>query len=168
MSVPPAYQPPPKKSRAHVWVLGIGGVIVVLSLLFCAGGGLGVFNAAKELIDQPMHHGSYTVQLDEGESTSVYSEDESATCSATGPEGPVSDSSVANESVAFGDRDLHRVMAIDAEGSGDYTIQCSAPFVVGEGVSTVGIVLATVGGLLCALGSIVVIVGVILWIVRRR
>ena len=168
MSYPPAYQPPQKKSRAHVWVLGIGGVLLVISLLFCAGGGFGTFNAAKDLVDQPMHHGSYTVALEDGESTSVFSEDELATCTASGPNGPVENTAVADENVSFGDRDLHRVMAIDADGSGDYTINCTAPFVVGEGVSAVGIVAATIGGLLCCLGSVVLIVGLVIWIVRRR
>ncbi|WP_068249459.1 hypothetical protein [Janibacter corallicola] len=168
MSVPPAYQPPPKKSRAHAWVLGIGGVLVLLSLLLCAFGGFGAFNAAKDLVDQPMHHGSYTVALEDGESTSVFSEDELATCTASGPNGPVENTAVADENVSFGDRDLHRVMAIDADGSGDYTINCTAPFVVGEGVSVAGIVAASIGGALCCLGSVVVIIGLIIWIVRRR
>lgn len=168
MSVPPAYQPPPKKSRAHLWVLGIGGVIVVLSLLLCAGGGFGTFSAAKDLIDQPMHHGSYSVSLEDGESASVFSEDELATCTASGPNGPVEDTAVADENVTFGDRDLHRVMAFDADGSGDYTVNCSAPFVVGDGVSVVGIVVASIGGLLCCLGSVTVIIGFVVWLVRRR
>lgn len=168
MSYQPAYQPPQKKSRAHVWVLGIGGVLVVLSLLLCAGGGFGTFNAAKELIDQPMHSGSYTVSLEDGESTSVFSENEFASCTASGPNGPVENTAVADENVSFGDRDLHRVMAIDADGSGAYTFNCSSPFVVGQGISVVGTVVATIGGLLCCLGSVVVIVGFVIWIARRK
>lgn len=169
MSVQPPYQPAPqKKSRAHVWVLGIGAAIAIISILLCVGGGFSVFSDAKDLVDQPMHHGSHTVQLEEGETTDVYSESQMTSCTATGPNGPVADKGVANETISMGNKELHRAMKIEAQASGDYTITCSDPFVVGEGFSVGGLFLMIASVFGCIIGSILLLVGVVIWALRRR
>lgn len=157
---------PARKKRP--WLLIIGGVLAVLSLLLCFGGGFGVFSGVQDLADQQAHNGSHTVQLDEGESTGVYAENPATTCTATGPDGPVPDSADASETVSWGDTELVRVMEVEATTTGEYTISCSDAFVVGEGLPIGSMVVAIIGGAVCVLASILLIIGVILWAVRRR
>lgn len=149
------------------WTLIIGGILALLALLLCCGGGLLSIGPVQDLADQPVRTGSHTVQLDEGESTGVWSESETTSCSALGPNGPVSDSGSSTQSVTWGGKELERVMRVEADRSGSYTISCSAPFVVGEGFPVGGIVTAAVGGFLGCISLVVLVVGLALWLIKR-
>lgn len=160
--------PPQPAQQGKPWTLIIGGIIAVVSLLLCCGGGFLFFGPVQDLVEQPMHNGSHVVQLEEGESTGVWSENDLASCSATGPSGPVTDSGGASQTVTWGDTELERIMAIEADESGSYTITCSAPFVVGEGFNVPGVILSSVGGFFCCLSVVLLVVGGILWLTRRK
>ena len=164
----PAIDRPARKG--HPWLLIIGGGLAVIALLLCGAGGIGTFSQVKGLADATPVTGPHTVQLQQGESVSVWSEVEGAAgCTATGPGGdPVGDSAVGTQSFSWGDREVHRVMKVEAAQSGDHTIMCAQPFVVGDGISVGGIVLGAAGGGLGCLAVLVLGIGLSLWLVRRK
>lgn len=163
----PAIERPAKKG--HSWLLLIGGVLALIGLVLCGFGGFATYGHAKEIGDAPMVTGSQTVHLDEGESAAVWSEVEGNACSATGPSGAeVSDSGVGTQSLTWGDREMHRAMQVEATRTGDHTITCAMPFVVGESVSWSGVAMAVVGGGLGCLAVVLVAIGLSLWLVRRK
>lgn len=163
-----SYATPQPAKRGTPWTLIIGGIIALLAVLLCCAGGFLTFGPVQDLAEQPMQTGSHVVELEEGESTGVWSENEFASCSASGPSGPVSDSGSAGQSVTWGDTELERIMLVEAEESGSYTITCSAPFVVGDGLPTAGVVTASIGGFLCCIGTVVTVIGLVLWLVKRK
>lgn len=160
--------PQPAARRGTPWTLIIGGVIALLAVLLCVGGGILTVGPVQDLVDQPMRTGSHVVELEEGESVGVWSEDDLATCSVTGPSGPVDDAGGADQSVTWGDRELGRVMVVEAEESGSHTITCSAPFVVGEGFPVPGVIAMVIGGSLCCISVVVIVIGLVLWLTKRR
>lgn len=159
-------QPPAKKKTP--WVLIIGGVLGLIAIVLCAVGGFLTFSPVQDLAEQPQRTGSHEVQLDEGESIGVWSEDASASCTAAGPAGPVSDSGGSTQTVTWGDTELERVMLVEADQSGSYTISCSAPFVVGDGLPVGGVVTAALGGALCCIAVVVLVVGLVIWLTKRK
>lgn len=168
---PPPYEQPgyaPKKGKP--WLLIVAGLVLLVSLVLCGIGALNVFSTMKDLADQPMQTGTQTVQLDEGESTDVWVDQATGgSCTATAPDGsPIRSSSTVTQDVAWGDKELTRAMTFEATQSGDHTISCTTPFVVGKGISMGGSALTFVGGALCCLGSVLAIIGLVLWLVRRK
>lgn len=160
--------PPQPARRGKPWLLIIGSTLLLISLLLCAVGGFMGLGPVKELADQPEQTAPHSVQLAEGDSRAVWSQTSGTSCTVTGPSGPVSDSSSGSSSTTWGDKSFERVMSFEADQSGDYTVSCTAPFVVGDNVSMGGIVMASIGGLLCCLSAVLVLVGFVLWLMKRR
>lgn len=161
--------PPQPAKKGKPWTLIIGGIVALIALLLCCGGGIPLFSWASDLMDAPERTGSHSVQLDEGESVAVWVEaDTGTTCSATGPGGPVSSEGVSDQTMSVNDRELERELSFEAEESGSYTINCTGTFVVGDDLPVGGISVAAIGGALCCLSSILVIVGGILWLTKRK
>lgn len=168
---PPPYEQPgyaPKKGKP--WLLIVGGITLLLSLVLCGIGGFNVYGSMTDLTDKPMQTGSQTVALDEGETANVWARAGSGTtCSAVGPNGStVSSDTSVSQTVSVGDKELERVMAFEATDGGDHTVTCTGDFVVGDGISVVGSVIAGIGSLLCCLGVVLGVVGLILWLVRKK
>lgn len=162
------FPPAPAQKRGRPWLIIIGGVLVVLALLLCVVGGVTTFTGVQDLAEQEPHTGSYTIQLEEGESTGVWSEDPATSCTATGPTGDVTDPAFGTSTVTWGDTELTKAIEVDATTTGEYTISCTSPFVVGDGFSAGSIITGVIGGAVCVLASLLLLVGVILWAVRRR
>lgn len=163
----PAPHAQPKKRRP--WLLIIGALIMILS---AALGALGLFlgiSPAAELTDEQPITGSTVINLEEGESTNVWSESVATSCTVTGPDGaPVSDSGTGTQTISLNDTSLHRVMKIEASAGGDHTVSCSNPFVLGEGISPAWLAMGPIGGLGCCLGLVLTIIGFVLWLVNRN
>lgn len=162
----PAIERPAKKS--HPWLLIIGGVLALIALLLCGVGGIGTFSQVKGIADATPITGAHTGQVEDGESLSVWSEAEADVCTATGPDGDsVGNTAMGTQSFSWGDREVHRVMKVEAAQTGDHTITCSLPFVVGDGIFVGGIVLAVIGGGLGLLAVVPIGIWLSLWLVRR-
>ncbi len=150
-------------------LLIIGGAVLLLSLLLCGIGGFRMVGGMQGLAEEPERTGSHTITAAEGDTISVWAEPDAAiSCTVDGPSGPLADESSASMSSTVGDRELERVMAVNATEAGDYTVSCNEPFVVATNVSMSGLWIASVGGALCCLGSVLAIVGLIVWLSRRK
>lgn len=161
--------PPQPAKRGKPWTLIIGGVLTLVALLFCLGGGIPTVSYAADLIDAPQHNGAHTVQLDEGESAAVWVEaGTGTTCSVNGPSGPVSNDGGSSQSVNVNDRELERAFAFDAPSDGSYTISCSGTFVVGDSMPVLATVAMGIGGLLCCISVVMLIIGLVLWLNKRK
>lgn len=176
-SAPPPYEQPGQPGQSgntskggKPWLLISGGIIVLLSLVLCGIGGFMAVPQMQDIGEAEQITGSTTVTLEEGESTNAWVEEGSyATCSAIAPDGSsVPDASNGEQTVSWGNDSYERAFAIEAEQSGQYTISCSAPFVLGDGISTGGILVASGGGVLCCIGFLVLVIGLVLWLVRRK
>ncbi|NYF98183.1 hypothetical protein [Janibacter cremeus] len=146
----------------------VGLVLAVLALLLCVGGAGFLFLEVQDVTDEPVHEGSHTIQLEAGESTAVWSSHAQATCSVAGPDGPVSDSGTASQTVTFGGQELQRIFAIDAGSAGSYAISCSAPFIVADSLNMGAFVPVALGSGLCCFSVFVIIVGLVLWLSKRK
>lgn len=164
------YQPAPTQPGrgGTQWLFIVGVVLLLVALLMCGIGGFTGMRPALDLADKPEQTAPQSVQLEEGESVSVWSQTSSATCTVLGPGGPVSNSGTSEQNISLGDKEFHRVMAFDADRAGSYTVSCTAPFVVGDGIGVGGIVVAALGSGLCCLAVVLVVVGLVLWLRRRR
>lgn len=155
--------------RGKPWTLIIGGVLTLLALLLCCGGGIPTVGYASDLMDAPEHNGSHTVQLDEGESAAVWVEaGTGTTCSVHGPSGSVSNEGGSSQSVNVNERELERAFAFDAPSDGSYTISCTGTFVVGDSMPMAGVIAMGLGGALCCISVIVLIIGLVLWLNKRK
>lgn len=157
--------PQPKSTKPKVLIAGL--VTAVIAVLLCGGGAAMIYLQGKAIADAPVHQGSHTVQLEEGESTAIWSQ-RTIGCTVVGPEGPVRDSGSSSQSVDVAGTQWERVFAIDAESAGDYEITCSGPFVTGDSVSFAGLVPAAIGAGLGCISVVVVIIGLVLWLSKRR
>lgn len=167
MSFPP-HSPPPA-TRGRPWVLIVGSVLLLISLLLCAVGGFLGVGPIMDLADQPESTAPQTVQLAQGDSRAVWSQTQGASCTVRGPDAAmVTDSSTGESSASWGGKSFERVMSFEADTAGDYTVSCTAPFVVGEDMSVGGIIMATFGSMLCCFAVVIVAVGLVLWLRRRR
>ncbi len=124
--------------------------------------------SGQDLADSPEYTGSHTVTLQEGDTRAVWSSDESASCSVTGPSGSVSDASGSTQTTSWGEEQYHRVFAIEADQAGDYTINCASPFRVGDSLSTGGFIGMGVGAGLGCLAVVLMGIGLVLWLTRRK
>lgn len=159
----------PAPSSGKPWTLIIGGIISLLALLLCCGGGIPTVSYITDLMDAPEHNGSHSVQLDEGESAAIWVEaDSGTTCSVAGPSGPVSDEGGAEQTVELNGKELERTFAFDAPADGSYTITCSGTFIVADSMPMATVALMGIGGALCCLGVVVVAVGGVLWLTKRK
>jgi hypothetical protein len=165
MTYPAAPQQP---TRRRPWVLIIGATLLLVALLLCSVGGFMSLGPVKDLADRPEQTAPQTVQLTQGDTRAVWSQTSGATCTVTGPGGPVSDSSSGGSSMTWGDKTLERVMSFEADQTGDFTVSCTAPFVIGDNVSVGGIVMASIGSALCCISVVLLVVGLVLWLSRRR
>jgi hypothetical protein len=157
---------PPRKGKP--WLLIIGGLILLLSLVLCSVGGVMTAQAAGDLADQPMRTGNHTVAADSGEIVSVWAEKGAGTtCQATGPSGPVSQGDTTGLDIVAGDSEFEQVLGFTTDQAGDYVVTCDGPFVVTD-FSMTGAIIAIVGGSLCCLGGVLAGIGLLLWLVRRK
>ena len=161
--------PPQPAKKGKPWTLIIGGIVALIALLLCCGGGVPTVSWASDLMEAPERNGSHSVTLDEGESVAVWVEaGTGTTCSATGPGGPVSSEGISEQTMNVNERELEREMSFEAEESGSYTITCSDTFVVGDDLPVGGAAVMAIGGAFCCLSSILIIVGGILWLTKRK
>lgn len=161
--------PPQPAKKGKPWTLIIGGIVALIALLLCCGGGIPTVGYASDLMDAPERNGSHSVQLDEGESVAVWVESGTGTtCSAIGPGGSVSNEGITDQTVTVNDRELERELGFEAEESGSYTITCSGTFVVGDDLPMGAVTIMAIGGAFCCLASVLVIVGGILWLTKRK
>lgn len=155
--------------RGKPWLLIIGGLVLLLSLVLCSIGGLMTVRAAGDLSDEPMRTGSHTVAAQSGEVVSVWApKDAGTTCQATGPSGPVlTEGDVTGLSIEAGGSEYEQVYGFTTQAAGDYVISCDGPFVVADFAMT-GVIVALVGGSLCCLGSVLAGIGLLMWLSRRK
>lgn len=165
-----SYAMPPQPTKAgKPWTLIIGGVVALIALLLCCGGGIPTANYVTDLMDAPEHNGSHSVQLDEGESAAVWVEaGTGTTCSVTGPSGPVSNDGVSSQTVTVNNRDLEREFAFEAPSDGSYMVTCSGTFIVGDSLPIGSVAALGIGGAVCCLSVVLLVVGLILWLRRRN
>ncbi|WP_156466082.1 hypothetical protein [Janibacter sp. Soil728] len=164
----PQYSPQPAE-RGRPWVLIVGSVLLLVSLLMCAVGGFLGVRPLLDLADQPEQTAPQVVQLAQGDSRAVWSQTQGASCTVTGPDAAmVTDTSTGESSASWGGKSFERVMSFEADTAGDYTVSCTAPFVVGDDMSIGGIVMGTFGSMLCCFAVVILAVGLVLWLSRRR
>lgn len=157
---------PPR--RGTPWLLIIGSLILLLSLVLCTVGGVMTAQAASDLADQEVRMGSHTVVAGGSEVVSVWApKDAGTTCQATGPSGPVVADQGSNLDIVAGDSEYEHVLGFTTSEAGDYVISCTGPFVVSD-FSMTGAIIAIVGGSLCCLGVVLAGIGLILWLRRRK
>ncbi|MBM6545065.1 hypothetical protein JNO54_02780 [Janibacter sp. YIM B02568] len=162
-------EPGPAPRRGKPWLLIIGGLVLLLSLVLCTVGGVMTVQAAGDLADAPVRTGSHTVVSDGSEAVTVWApKGEGTRCEVTGPSGPVTEEeTTALDSVAAGDSEYEYVTGFTTDEAGDYVVSCSGPFVVSE-FSMTGAIIALVGGSLCCLGVVLAGIGLLLWLIRRK
>ncbi|HIZ99118.1 MAG TPA: hypothetical protein H9805_11145 [Candidatus Janibacter merdipullorum] len=164
-----AMPPQPAQKSGKPWTLIIGGVITLLAILLCCGGGIPMASYASDLMDAPEHQGAHTLQLDEGESAAVWTEaGAGTTCSVSGPSGSVSNEGSAEQTLTVNGKELERTFAFDAPADGSYTVTCSGTFVVGDSMPMAAVAVMVGGGALGCLAVVLVIVGLVLWLSKRK
>lgn len=147
------------------WLMIIGGVLVLLAVAsWLLAMGLMVMEA-RDVEALPLETDTQTVRLEAGESTRVFSESAQARCTVDGPGGQETNDGYPVARLELGSGELHRVMTVDAEESGEYTVDCTAGFTLhAQGSAWVALPL---GCALGCVGFVVFVVGLVLWLVRR-
>lgn len=164
-----AMPPQPAQKAGKPWVLIIGGVTALLAVLMCCGGGIPTVSYTADLMDAPEYQGAHTLQLDEGESTAVWTESGTGTtCSVSGPSGPVNNEGSSDQTLTVNGKDLQRTFAFDAPSDGSYTVTCSGTFIVGDSLPMAGILAMAAGGGIGCLAFVLLVVGFVLWLNKRK
>lgn len=166
--VAPQYPSTPPAKGGKPWLLIVGAVLAIIAVALCCVGGFMTVGSGQDLANSPEYTGSHTVTLQEGDTRAVWSSDESASCSVTGPSGSVSDASGSTQTTSWGEEQYHRVFAIEADQAGDYTINCASPFRVGDSLSTGGFIGMGVGAGLGCIAVVLMGIGLVLWLTRRK
>lgn len=158
-------EPSTASPRRRPWTMIIGGVLVLLAVASWAlAMGLMVKEAA-DVESLPLQTETQTVQLVAGDSTRVFSESEQARCTVDGPGEQQTNDGYPTAPLELGSGDLHRVMTVDADESGEYAVECTAGFVLhAQGNAWVPL---PIGCALGCVGFVTFVIGLVLWLVRR-
>ncbi|MGB3257031.1 MAG: hypothetical protein WBA72_03485 [Ornithinimicrobium sp.] len=167
-----------KRFGAILFWLGL--VITIIGVAVSIFGGSRAFNAVSSVVDDAtiMPAGAATVQMDEGETRTIFEQTDgaqaTAVCQVSGPSGeavPLDASS--GLSGTLGDVSYAEVGTFEATQAGTYQVQCTgggttllSPAVdfgtVGSGA------LGLIGGILgVGLGLLLLLIGAVLWFIGR-
>lgn len=164
MAFDPARPVPTKRRRP--WLMIIGAVLIIIAVASAATATVLGFREAQAIESQEMDVNAQTVTLEEGDSATVYSESPDAQCTSDGPEGQRTNTGESATKLSMGSGDRYDVMTVEADASGDYSVECRAGFVVHEG--SYGWAFGfPIGCALGCLGFVLFVIGLVLWLVRR-
>ncbi|MGB3763486.1 MAG: hypothetical protein WA966_09700 [Ornithinimicrobium sp.] len=167
-----------KRFGAILFWLGL--VITIIGVAVSIFGGSRAFNAVSSVVDDAavMPPGGATVQMDEGETRTIFEQTDgdqaTAVCQVGGPDGEVVPLDASSGlSGSLGDVSYAEVGAFEATQAGTYQVQCTgggttliSPAVdfgtVGSGA------LGLIGGILgVGLGLLLLLIGAVLWFIGR-